>query len=397
MSNSTMSSRERMLAAIKREGPDHVPLSLWIAQGPWWQGPLYWRDQFERALRMLEMELDPTIDIWLPDAQPHPAVKIKTWRDKKNGEVLLTKEYHTPAGVLRQTVRETEDWTSPLHAPWTNSIFGIEKRESYGMHLFDDHNVSRRTEPWVKDPEDLEKLRYLIRPPEGWGLDEWRMDVERALEFAHQYGLLTVARRTIVGDAFQWFCDIPWFLTQLNENPSFVEEFLCIFQEWSLKLIELALEVGVDFVLYRGWYETPTYWGVKGFQRYLVPLIEEQARLVHAAGKLHGYFLPEGHGILAGVLRGMETDVLIAVDPRMLHGGDLNDLFRKVGDRKAFWGGVDAEVTLMSQDPDRIEKAVEYAIRALGGKGGLVLSALISHPIPEAGILGMIDVWKKYR
>jgi len=37
MALSTMTSRERMLAALTRQGPDHVPFSPYIGQGPWWE------------------------------------------------------------------------------------------------------------------------------------------------------------------------------------------------------------------------------------------------------------------------------------------------------------------------------------------------------------------------
>ena len=138
-------------------------------------------------------------------------------------EPILTKEYHTPAGVLRQSVRETEDWCSPLHTPWIPTTLGVEAPGLFGMDLFDDWCVSRRLEPWVKGPDDLDKLRYLIRLPDGLILDEWKMDTERAMDFARKHDVLTVARRTIVGDAFQWFCDIPWFLLQLHDDRGFVE------------------------------------------------------------------------------------------------------------------------------------------------------------------------------
>ena len=49
MALSTMSSRERMLAAITRQGPDHIPFSPYIGQGPWWDEPFRWRGQLERA------------------------------------------------------------------------------------------------------------------------------------------------------------------------------------------------------------------------------------------------------------------------------------------------------------------------------------------------------------
>jgi hypothetical protein len=386
-----------MLAAIQRQGPDYVPCSLLIHQGPWYREPLYWRDQFERAERLLELGLDPTIDLWLPDPEPHPDVQTKTWREKKEGEILITKEFHTPAGVLRQTVRETRDWCSADHAFWQVTTFGIESRTHYGVELFDDHNVSRRTEPWVKGPEDLEKLPYLIRPPSNSRLEEWRMDVERAIEFAREHELMTHVRRPIVGDAFLWFCDTPWFILQLYDDPDFVEQFLGLFHDWDLRLLDLILDFPVDFVQYRGWYETPTYWGYAGFKRFLAPLIEEQTRRVHDAGVLQGYLLPEGQGALADLLAEMSFDTLVLVDPRMLHVGDLCSLFAQLGDHKSFWGGVDAEVTLHSGDPERIDAAVREAIESLGGNGGLILSAALILGIKEQAILEMIKAWHKYR
>ncbi len=397
MTATSITSRQRLLAAIRREDHDHVPFSPYILLGPWWQPPLDWRDQFERAHRMLDLGLDPIIEIWLPNVCPSPEVKTKTWREKKNNEILLTKEFHTPAGVLGQTVRETEDWCGPRHGPWIPTTFGVEKRQEYGMHLFDDYNVSRRTEPWVKDRGDLEKLKYLIRLPEAHLLDEWIMDTQRAMEFARKFNLLTVARRTVVGDAFQWFCDIPWFLIQFTDDPDFVRDFLAIFQDWALKQVRLALEMDVDVVQYRGWYEIPTYWGNRYFQEFIVPLIEEQTRLTHQAGKLQTYLLPEGQGAYAGILNNMAVDVLQGVDPRMLHGGDLKTLFAATGKNKSFWGGVNAEVTLDSQDRKKIEDEIREAVEALNPNNGLILSAFLFPEVPQQGIMTMIEAWKKYR
>ncbi|MCK4983149.1 MAG: hypothetical protein KAS17_09515, partial [Victivallaceae bacterium] len=220
-----ITSRERMLATLKREETDHVPFSPYISQGPWLGEPLFWRNQFERAKKMLGMGLDPTIDIWIPLPAPHPEVKVKTWREKKNDHILLTKEFHTPAGVLKQVVEETDDWSEARHGLWQPTTFGNELRDEFGIHLFDDYNVSRRLEPWVKGPEDLEKLKYLMFLPEGHKLNEWRMDTERAMEFARKHDLMTMSRRVIVGDAHQWFCDIEWFLMQFYESPDFVKNF----------------------------------------------------------------------------------------------------------------------------------------------------------------------------
>ena len=391
-----MSSRDRMLAALTRRAPDHVPFSPYVSQGPRWEKPLYWRNQLERAQRMLELGLDPVIDIWLPSPQVHPDVTIKTFRDTSGSEPLLTKEYHTPAGVLRETLRETADWCSVAHQSWIPCTFGTMWRTQFNIDLFDDYSVSRRTEPWVKGPEDLEKIKYVLRMPEGHVLDEWRMDAERAMEFAGKYDLLTVSRRSIVGDASLLLCDVTWFLCQLCDEPDFVTEFLGILQKWALGLTELALQVGVDLVQRRGWYEIPAYWGLKHFQKFILPLVEEETKLVHQADKLHCYLVPEGQGTYAPIMKDMSFDVLMGIDPRMLQGGDMKSLGTELGDRKSFWGGVDAEVTLQSENPDHIDRAVREAVESLATKGGLVLSACTYEPVSLKSMMLLIEAWRKY-
>ena len=58
---------------------------------------------------------------------------------------------------------------------------------------------------------------------------------------------------------------------------------------------------------------------------------------------------------------------------------------------------VNAEVTLESKDYTRIEQEVKEAIEALGGNGGLILSAFIFPEVPLEGIKHFIEAWKKHR
>ena len=157
------------------------------------------------------------------------------------------------------------------------------------------------------------------------------------------------------------------------------------------------MQFDVDCVQYRGWYEISTYWGPRGFENFLVPIIEEQTQKVHDAGVLVSYLLPEGAGVYADILAKMSFDCLYYVDPLMLHVGDLGDLFDAIGDSKSFWGGVNAEVTLESRDPDRIDAEVKRAIEVLGRNGGLILGAGLFPTVPNEGVLYMIDSWRKYK
>lgn len=79
----------------------------------------------------------------------------------------------------------------------------------------------------------------------------------------------------------------------------------------------------------------------------------------------------------------------------MLHAGDLENLFNALGDSKSFWGGVNAEITLVSEDPDRIGAAVKETIEAVGKNGGLILGAGLFVAISNQSTLYMIDSWRK--
>jgi hypothetical protein len=106
-----MTSRERILATCAHEATDHVPLHLDVH-------PLYyqydpgvatWQDQFERTDALLSLGADAMIEVWLPDPTFHPDVTVRSWKEETDGTVLLGKEYQTPAGSLRQVIRETPD------------------------------------------------------------------------------------------------------------------------------------------------------------------------------------------------------------------------------------------------------------------------------------------------
>ena len=140
---SNMSSRERMLSAFQRKPHDHVPICPYLPVGPWRKEPLYWRDQFERADRMLDLGLDPTIEIWLPDPQPHSDVEIKTWREKRDGEYLLTKEYHTEIFlfVVQESVNREDSVTLPVELGFQHRIEMLYRSAKCPLHSFHPFDV----------------------------------------------------------------------------------------------------------------------------------------------------------------------------------------------------------------------------------------------------------------
>ena len=116
-------------------------------------------------------------------------------------------------------------------------------------------------------------------------------------------------------------------------------------------------------------------WVPRGFERFLKPSIQAETDLVHQAGKLHAYLLPEGHDHYLDILDEMGLDILWGVDPVMGHA-DLPFIKRRLGADKTILGGVNAEVTLTQGTRDDVERATREAIHALAPGGGFVLSPM---------------------
>ncbi len=385
-------SRERYLAAFRHEEPDRVPLFLDIGPPGFFTREINWFNQFERALVMLELGCDPMINIWLPTTMPGPEVEIKVWREKgPDGRTLLGKAFETPKGTLRQIVEETPDWCNYRHAFWVQRTLGSDARVDYGVELFDDWNVSRRTEPWVKGEEDLAKLPYVLGKPPQWRLDEWVHDAQRANEFARKHDLLTMVRRTVVTDASQWFCDIPWFMLQLYDNPGFVDEFLEFFESVALWQAELALGVGVDVLQRRGWYDLPEFWGGPHYEKHILPSTNREAELVHDAGARHCYLLTRGWGPYLDVFNKLDSDILWGADPLAGDAPLATMKERLVG--KTLLGGVSGEKQVLEGTEEDVREAVRAAVVALAPGGGFVLGASSSffHGIQWENLAALID------
>ncbi len=392
-----LSSRERYLTTFGHEEPDRVPIFLDVGSPRCYTRDVKWYTPFERNKVLMELGCDPMVTLWLPSPVVHPDVKITTWREKTDdGKVLLGKQFDTPKGPLRQVVEETEDWCDFEHGFWVQRTLGGTTREEYSMHVFDDWNISRRTEPWIKSPEDLEKLPYILQKPADWQLDEWRHDAQRAMEFAQKHNLLTIVRRTIVTDASQWFCDIPWFMMQLYDNPGFVEEFLTLFEDIADWQTELALAMKPDVFQHRGWYDGPDFWGGKHFEKYILPVVNRQAERVHQAGAKHCYLLTEGWGAYFEQFPSLKSDILWGADP-VLSKTDLKTIKDKFGQEKTILGGISCEHHLIGCDEKTTRNATRQAIDALAPGGGFVLAASSSiwHEAKWENINVMIDEAKK--
>ena len=395
----TMTSRERILAACAHEPTDHVPLHLDVH-------PLYfqydpqvatWEDQFERADALLALGADAMIEVWLPDPTFDPDVKVRSWREEKNGTVLLGKEYETPAGSLRQVIKETPDLYQ-----W-NKINGKTRGRLAdnlidGVGLLEDINPSRSVEFLVNGPEDLAKMRYLFQPVDEERLVKWREDAFYAKKEAQKRQVALIARRTYCGSAMVWLTDALKTMVTYEEDPEYVGEFLQIVHEWQLATLEMALDIGdIDIVTRFGYYDTPDFWGRKYFDLYLRPKMDEEADLVHQAGGLLRQQQSEGVTPLVDIYKKMKIDILCDIDP-VQGEEDLALLKEELGATKTLMGGINGDLFLANASPEEIDQTVGETLELMAPGGGFIMHVIpgIYSGVPWAKVLSLIDAWRKY-
>ena len=400
-----MTSRERMLAAMKRHPVDHIPLGQVFHSTVLGTPPnRQWSNQFERSRIMKDLGIDPVIDIWMPAPEPPPDVRVRRWSepDSDGPYSLLCAEYETPAGNLVQKVRKTPDWYDSTHHRFLPTWDGDAFRPKDGYHeleMMDDWFTRRYKVPLIRGPEDLDKLPYLLKAPQGAARDAWLRNALEAKRIAKEMDLLTQARRLSVGDWFMWVCLIEDFCIAMVEDPAYVSRFLDICQDYSLEILNMVAEVAPDLVQCRGWYDTPDYWGAGRFRDVLMPRIAHLASKAHDGGTLFCYLLPEGYTLYRDYLRQIDVDVFFGLEPLASRKTENLALVKdSLGERSALWGGVNAHVTVGTGTPEEIDRAVLTAIETLGPRG-FILNASIyisDDDVRWDKFMALLGAWRKY-
>jgi uroporphyrinogen-III decarboxylase len=393
----SMTSRERILATVAGQPTDHVPLSMEVHPSYLLYDPkvAHWRDQFERTDDLLALGTDPMVEIWLPDPCFHPEVKVTSWREdnQPDGMARLCKAYETPKGTLRQVIRETSD-LHHWHRINRSTRRWPELIDSVG--LIEDVNPSRSVEFLINGPEDLDKMEYLFLPPTGDSLAKWREDALFAKGEAEKRNVMLLVRRLYEGSAMVWLTDAQKTMCTYAENPDYICRFLDIIHRWQMKLLEMVLDVGVDIVTRFGYYDTPDFWGVKHFDQFLRPLMDEEGEACEQAVALLSQQQSMGLCAQREVYKKMKVHILRDVDP-VQGREDLALLKRELGTTKTLMGGVNCDVFLVNASRAEVDAMVRSTLERLAPGGRFIL-----HPIPGvyAGVpwekvLWLIESWRE--
>jgi hypothetical protein len=354
----TMSSKERILAAIRHEPTDHLPICF---EGICHGAPRFlveaFPDPFERARYYLEGEIDTAVT-YSPPSISGRGYEARQWTDQPAGErhPVLHKEYRTAAGSLWQVVRKTDDYPDDVS-------------------LFSDHNVppGRSKTYLVSGEKDLAALECILLPPGDAELAVYFEQARQVRAFCDRHGLLLATYAPGVGDPLIWLSGVENVLLAAIERPSFLQRYVDIIARWNRRLLEFAIEAGCDHVVRRGWYESTDFWSPGLYRRFLLEPLKTEVGIAHEAGLTFDYVMNSGTMPLLPYFAEAKIDMLSNLDP-LTPGTDLRAMKASLGQAVALCGGVNNSHVLEMGTEQEVRDAVTEAARILAPGGGYVMA-----------------------
>jgi hypothetical protein len=350
-----MTSRERLLASIRHEEPDRVPISPRIHA---WLGEYYGDASLSTYLRFCE---EFGCDAFWCQGNPNPnyiyswtgnynlpEVKVDEIREQDNEYTIIKRVFNTPAGALSDAVR----------IPPARNRWGIYPDPLITEHL-------------VKSKDDIERLRYLI-PPLQHGHDAYHQSKDtirdKGLIELYIHGVLDCR----AGDAR----GLSRLMIDYYDDSSLFKQLMDLFHKRMMDETKVALEDSVDIIFGSWFYESLSAgWSPKLWREIFFPRLKEQIELVHSARALYHHYDDGKLTDILPLLVEAGVDILSTCTPSPMGDFDLAESKRKFGSSICFKGYIDLLYVVKNGTPESIEKAVRDAIEIGKHGGGFILGS----------------------
>ena len=382
MSN-VMSSKERILRVLQHKEIDYVPLCF---DGLCHGGVSFinekYTDPFERADYYLELGVDTAIGLGFERISAEN-IDVAEWTESRPDEKapVLVKEYRTPKGVLKQEVRKID-------------------YESDRIHLFSDHNVppGRSIRYLIESESDLEVFEALLKPPTERELEGVRKYAARARSFCDEKGIMMTGGLDGIGDPLMWLSGIENTLFAAIDNPKFLHRYIEILSSWNIACEKLLIEMGVDMIIRRGWYESGDFWSPSLYKEFLLNPLSREVQTAHEAGVYYAYIMNSGVTPMIDCLLESGIDMLTNIEPDK---DNLVEIKNKLAGKIAVCSGVNNYHIIELGSVDQVDLAVFHALKNLSDGGGFILSPsdsiLDTSENAQKNFYAMIESWKRHQ
>jgi len=370
-----MTSRERILAAMRYEEVDHVPcavafnpLTPVLRKGHTWNFP--WSEDASEeeqiAYQVERLGLDQVVGRYIDLCRPVPGVTSRVRLEAG----VLHKTYTTPAGELHAAVKYNELWP-----------------HGKDIEFYSDYNIGHFVEPWIRNEADLACFKQVR------ALSDTADVVQAARElFAHakrladRYQLATIASAGAgLTGAMQLFGASELCLMTL-ENPALVDEYLEYEHQINL----------VDILGRNGFYESADFYSADTLERFLGKRLRLEADSAKAGRMLTRYTINTGVMPILDYLATLTTDSFFGIDIAF-EGVDLRAIRDRLAPAKSFWIGP-SSVYHIWKGPEPTRQAVRDVFDVFGKRGLILAPCVSAHSImPWESTLALIEEWRALR
>jgi uroporphyrinogen decarboxylase len=346
-----MTSKERMMCALRREKPDRLPVTIHQ-----WQK--YHLDKYLGGISDLEaferVGLDAAIQyfeamgqFWLVGAD-FSKFSTPDWRDEVNAvsndpdNRVAHHTIHTPGGTL------TYKTSGDRRTTWI-------------------------TEYLIKRDEDIELIRkYMPAPP---------LDLKPIAELHDRIGDKGILRGFVWGDqagCWQHACclmDVTALIMRTFDQPAWVHELLRILLDKKLQFIAGMKGAKFDLIETGGGAASSTVISPAVHKEFCLPYDRKVHDALHALGFLATYHTCGGtHGIEELIVAN-GADATETLAPTTIGGNQEPwELKAKLKGRMAMIGGMDQHNVLTTAAPKQIEAQVRKLFEKVGDQGGYILA-----------------------
>lgn len=371
-----MTGRERILATIRHQEPDRVPISPRVHA---WLIAEYGDSGLTTHLEKL-----PDIDIMhivsdgtfntldsYPDEYNLPEVEVKQNKYQEGKLIIVERTFNTPAGKLSDRTM----------IPPSGREYGVSPNPV-------------KTEHVVKSREDLEALKYILHE-----VNTNYDFLQSTREQLGDRGVVMVYVHSALGHNAGYARDMQDLMVDYYTDRLLFNDLLSIFHERSLKQIKASLEGGAEFI-FGSWYfnSLSSGWSPAIFSDIFVPQIQDHVDMTHSYDAYYDYY---DDGKLADsieMIADTGVDVLETCTPPPVGDLDLALAKSTIGHKTTLKGHVDLIHVLKYGTTELVEKTVAEAMQIAKPGGGFIIgtSDSIRDGTPKENIITYFEACKKY-
>ena len=304
----------------------------------------------------------------------------QVWTEDEHPEEL--------AAILRDF---PSDFTTPDHkAPAGDRSFHRIGRhtDAWGCTFENVQNgvIGQVKEPLVRSWSDLDR----VRPP-GQLIEDGLRWIETATGKGERFSMkmfdALFERMQFLRGSEQLFVDMVEQPRQLFELRDRLHEFnLETIAAWCRTDVD-ALSFNDDWGAQNAMLVSPELW-----RELFKPLYRGYAEAVHGAGKIL-FMHSDGH--IAEILEDLVEIGIDAINSQ-LFCMDIEEIGRRFRGRITFWGEIDRQQVLASDDPEQASAAVERVARALyDPTGGVIAQAQFGPSARPENVRAVFEAWEQ--